>query len=221
MQKRNKETYIKVVPPLFSEEQESGKELKDWIEKQEETVADHRFSAGLVEQINRPYLTIKNCVFRQQIFIECKLESAQIWDVRFENCDLSNVSFSGSSFHRVEFVSCKLLGTNFSETTLNNVSFTDCNSHYMNLSVSKLSNVRFTSCDFRSASINETRLNAVAFEDCLLIEADLSQTKLRGIDLRTCRLEGIRINVPDLKGAIVQTSQALELLPLLGVVIDD
>ncbi|MCD7901908.1 MAG: pentapeptide repeat-containing protein [Bacteroides sp.] len=212
---------VKVTSPFLTEEiEEATQNFKAWTDT-EETVANQHFPRGLTEGINRPYLTVKNCIFSQQVFIDCALKSAQIWDVRFEGCDLSNVSFPECSMHRVEFISCKLVGTNFSEATFNHVRMRDCNAHYINLSMSKISQTQFIQCDFQHGSIIHNRFNGVELEDCQLIGADLSRTSLRGIDLRSCRIEGIQVTIPDLKGAIVQTSQALELLPLLGIKIQD
>ena len=59
----------------------------------------------------------------------------------------------------------------------------------------------------------------VAFEGCTLRSTEFSHTPLRGIDLRQSQLGDLRLTVDDLRGAIVAPSQALDLLPLLGVVV--
>ena len=110
---------VKVVAPFLNSQSESPVPL-DALTDQEK-VSDLYFLKGTVHQIAKPYLSINNCTFKQQIFSECQFKSAQLTDVRFENCDLSNVSFAGTTFYRVEFISCKLLGTGFPEATLNHV----------------------------------------------------------------------------------------------------
>ena len=62
-------------------------------------------------------------------------------------------------------------------------------------------------------------LDGVAFEGCTLRSTEFSHTPLRGIDLRQSQLGDLRLTVDDLRGAIVAPSQALDLLPLLGVVV--
>ena len=64
-------------------------------------------------------------------------------------------------------------------------------------------------------------ITCVAFESCDLVEADFSHAPLRGIDLRTSRISGITLNISDLKGAVITSLQAMDLLPLLGVIIED
>ena len=100
---------VKVVAPFLNSQSESPVPL-DALTDQEK-VSDLYFLKGTVHQIAKPYLSINNCTFKQQIFSECQFKSAQLTDVRFENCDLSNVSFAGTTFYRVEFISWKLLGT--------------------------------------------------------------------------------------------------------------
>ncbi|MEG1564271.1 MAG: pentapeptide repeat-containing protein [Bacteroides sp.] len=221
LSKEKKRMPVRVATPLMEQPQtDSLQSLKELLEK-EETLADLHFAKGTEEYINRPYRSLKNCTFTGKIFLECQLKSAQLSDVRFENCDLSNVSFADSSLHRVEFDSCKLVGTNLSETTLNHVSMTHCSGMYINLSMSKMTQVSFRDCDFRNGSLNDSRLSLVEFPGCMLLETDFSHTSLRGIDLRSSRISGIQLTIADLRGAIISSLQAMDLLPLLGVVIED
>lgn len=219
--KDKKRAPVRVTAPFMEPQTESEQSLKELLEK-EETIADLHFAKATEQCLQRPYLTIRNCTFTGSTLNECQFKSAQLSDVRFENCDLSNTSFAESSLHRVEFVSCKLMGTNLSETTLNHVSMVHCSGMYINLSMSKMSQTSFRACDLRQASFNNCRLNAsIELPDSTLLEADFSHTLLRGIDLRTARINGIVLNIADLRGAIVNSLQAMDLLPLLGVVIED
>lgn len=210
---------VKVVAPIFEEQEENRLPLEALV--QEEKVANTQFSRETVDSLDKAYLSITNCTFSHMLFQDCLFKSAQLTDVRFENCDLSNISFAGSTFYRVEFIACKLLGTNFSETTLSHVLMKGCNGQYINLAMSKMRTACFADSDFRNGSFNDSKLMPAAFEGCQLIEADFSHTSLKGIDLRTSRISGIQLNLPDLKGAVVSSLQAMDLLPLLGVSIKD
>lgn len=216
--KTTKAQPIKIIPPFLSEELKTSDNLKEWLER-EETIGYLHFTKGVTDTLNRPYLTIRNYVFTQQTFFDCLFKSAQISDVRFENCDLSNIQLAESSLHRVEFISCKLLGTNLSETTLSHVMMHDCNAQYINLSMSKLTQVRFSQCDFQHSNFNNNRLTSVAFDTCQFNEADFSQTPLKGIDFRTCQIERLALGFQDIRGAIVGYSQVMDLIPLLGVIV--
>ena len=220
MTKRNTAKPVRVVSPIMEEQETSASTLQEWLDK-EETVSDLLFNKGKEEGINKSYKSFKNCTFQNQIFSECKFHSSQLTDVRFENCDLSNISFAESSLYRVEFIFCKLLGTNFSETTLNHILLHECNAGYINLAMSKMNQVRFAHCLFRNGSFNDCRFSSVAFESCDFVESDISHAPNPGKDRRTTRNSRITLNTSDLKGAIITSLQAMDLLPLLGVIIED
>ena len=105
-----------------------------------------------------------------------------------------------------------MLGTGFLEATLNHVLMDHCYGQYINLSMVKMRTARFSHCNFRNGSLNDSKLMPAAFDTCELLEADFSHTSLKGID---------QLNIADLKGAIVSSLQAIDLLPLLGVKIED
>ena len=210
---------VKVTAPIFEEQEKNTLPLE--VLAKEEKVANARFSRETVDSLDKPYLSINNCTFSHMLFQDCRFKSAQLTDVRFENCDLSNISFASSTFYRVEFIACKLLGTNFPETTLNHVLIKGCSGQYINLAMSKMRTACFADSDFRNGSFNDSKLIPAAFEGCQFMEADFSHTSLKGIDLRTSRISGIQLNLADLRGAIVSSLQAMDLLPLLGVTIKD
>ena len=124
-------------------------------------------------------------------------------------------------FFGLEFISCKLVGTNLPETILNHCRMQDCNARYLNFSMSKINQAEFTTCDLRNSDFNDCKLTSIAFTNCELVEAEFSHTPLRGIDLSDSHIEGIHVNLPDIRGAIVSTHQAMDLTSLLGLVIKD
>jgi uncharacterized protein YjbI with pentapeptide repeats len=58
-------------------------------------------------------------------------------------------------------------------------------------------------------------------KDLNLTSAEFSFTSLKDIDLTTCTISGISANLLDLRGAIIASSQAVDLAGMLGVVIRD
>ena len=109
---------VRIVSPTLEGQAESSKSLKEWFVT-EETVRGLRFNRQTEESIDCSYKSITNCTFSHVQFNNCKLKATHFTDVRFEHCDLSNISFAESSLFRVEFISCKLVGTNLPETILN------------------------------------------------------------------------------------------------------
>ena len=189
------------------------------LSQQADDWTDRSVERGTVGPLAAEHALWHNCLFRNVTFTDCRLHSAQLSDIRFEGCDLSNLALDGAALNRVEFVGCKLLGAALPDATLNHVRLERCNGRYLNLSGSRLRQVRFTECDLTEAALNDCRLDGVAFEGCTLRSTEFSHTPLRGIDLRQSQLGDLRLTVDDLRGAIVAPSQALDLLPLLGVVV--
>ena len=189
------------------------------LSQQADDWTDRSVERGTVGPLAAEHALWHNCLFRNVTFTDCRLHGAQLSDIRFEGCDLSNLALDGAALNRVEFVGCKLLGAALPDATLNHVRLGRCNGRYLNLSGSRLRQVRFTECDLTEAALNDCRLDGVAFEGCTLRSTEFSHTPLRGIDLRQSQLGDLRLTVDDLRGAIVAPSQALDLLPLLGVVV--
>ena len=55
------------------------------------------------------------------------------------------------------------------------------------------------------------------FDNSDLTRAQFFKTSLKGIDLSNNKIEGIAITIEDIKGAIIDQLQAVDLLYLLGV----
>ena len=190
------------------------------LSQQADDWTDRSVERGTVGPLAAEHALWHNCLFRNVTFTDCRLHGAQLSDIRFEGCDLSNLALDGAALNRVEFVGCKLLGAALPDATLNHVRLGRCNGRYLNLSGSRLRQVRFTECDLTEAALNDCRLDGVAFEGCTLRRSGVCENSvLRGIDLRQSQLGDLRLTVDDLRGAIVAPSQALDLLPLLGVVV--
>ena len=47
----------------------------------------------------------------------------------------------------------------------------------------------------------------------------MNYTSLKGIDLTSCNIEGMGVNIADVKGARVTTTQAISLSSILGLII--
>ena len=147
-----------------------------------------------------------------------KLENNTFIDVIFDNCNFSNSSFENSAFIRCEFNNCKLIGCNFAEARIYNVTFNETNANYINLSMSSIENVCFDKTVLRNANFQENKLKNVYFQNSTdLTQAQIFKTSFKNIDLSEAIIEGIAISQEDIKGAIIDASQAIDLLYLLGV----
>ena len=71
---------------------------------------------------------------------------------------------------------------------------------------------------FRARSFG-VRWRALTFEVCPLMAAELFKTPLEGMDLTTCQIDGLIVDPPSLRGAVVTAEQACGLAKLLGLII--
>ena len=132
------------------------------------------------------------CKFTHICIQKGKLEKITFKDVIFENCDFSNTEFIQSAFIRCEFQNCKLSGCNLSENRLYHSSFLETNATYLNLSIASVENVLFKETNLKNSYFQETKIKNLYFE-------------------------GIAISPEDIKGAVVDQLQAMDLMYLLGV----
>lgn len=186
----------------------------------EDPLEGYWFESVPVEDEDLDRLEVRGCVFSHCVWQQLPLRKSGFVDVIFDRCDFSGCDFSGAVFSRVRFESCKLTGVNFGETVFRDVAFTDCRAPYLNLAAAKAQRLLFQACRLNDATFQELKWQA-AFQRCDLTGATFHFAPLKGINLTTNQLAGLRVGLPDLKGAVVNTFQAAELSRLLGLVIND
>lgn len=153
--------------------------------------------------------------------IDSNMSKSSFSDMCFENCDFSNSNIQSSYFFRVTFKDCKLMGVDFSNSNFKNVSFVNCQMHYTNFSNIKCHNLEFINSFLKEASFNACELKMISFHNCDLSDSDFFDTSLNKIDLTTSLISGINVKVKDLKGAVVNSEEALYLSQYLGIIIED
>lgn len=214
----------KITPPRLKANLPAAGGLSAALSDPDNQLAGFAFDHEVVEAVSGQFLSLSNCRIQHTLFSGCRFHKSQFSDVLFSHCDLSNIRLSGCGFHRVEFADCKLTGTDLSESIFNQVVFRGCRGEYMNLSEGKLRHVVFQDCLMRGAAFDSCQLIETEFGGCNLSEAEFHRTPLKGIDLSTCEITAIRVGsvaAGELKGAVVTSLQALELVRLLGVHIRD
>jgi uncharacterized protein YjbI with pentapeptide repeats len=80
---------------------------------------------------------------------------------------------------------------------------------------------RFSNCRLRKADFRSCQFKDVYFSNCDLTEAEFYEAKLENVDFSGSCLNNVKAGVNDLKGAIIDTNQAVEmakhLAALLGI----
>lgn len=200
------------------EETNNIQEELEMATKSQDDVISKKF-VDAIETLNAEKVEISKCHFKNCKCIQSSLQKVYFSDVIFEECDFSNTNFNHSNFVRVKFVNCKLVGCNFSECDFYHILIENTNARYTNFSVSTWKNVQIDSSNMESSSLQDLSLEKVELDNVNLTLAQLFHTSLQKIDFRTCQIEGIVVDEKDLRGAIVNEYQAIELSKLLGLVI--
>lgn len=169
---------------------------------------------------------LENATASQASFQDCRLSNvvltgAGLTKARFSNieaisCDISNANFEQAKISRAALSSCKLLGAQFGEATLADVVFTDSVLNMAHLYGAKLKSVHFSKCTMRGADFRSCSMENVAFTDCDLAGAEFYGAKFTGVKFGGSDISAIKINIEDLKGAIIDRSQLLQLSELLA-----
>jgi len=159
----------------------------------------------------------ENVIFNDVNIINSKFEKTTFKNIKFIHCNFSNTSFDSCSFIRCEFENCKLTGCNFLENRINNVSFIETNADYMNLSMASIDGILFNNTRLRNSYFQENKMKNVFFENTDLMQAQFFNTSLKNIDLSDCNIEGFSVSIEDIKGAIINQFQTVDLMYLLGV----
>ncbi|MGD9720997.1 MAG: pentapeptide repeat-containing protein [Pirellulales bacterium] len=146
-------------------------------------------------------------------------QALRLIDVRLRGCDFSNADLRQASVHRGTFESCNLTGINLAQAQLHHVRFERSKLVLAQFAQAKFVAAEFHNCQLEQADFADADLRGVVFAGCNLRRARLFGAKLEGADLRGSDLSELGATPFELKGAIVDAGQLLQLAPLLGVVV--
>jgi uncharacterized protein YjbI with pentapeptide repeats len=174
-----------------------------------------------VEGLNISDMDISCCVFINCKFRNCIFEGVSFTNCLFKNCDLSFLNLTQGSLVRTEIVESRLSGINLTYGIISNVLLKSTPCRFTNFSEARLSCVEFIGCDMTSCSMDKCRVKQTEFTQCDLTGTDFTRTSLSGVDLRGNRITGIIFLGGELDGAIVDTAQAIGLVRLMGIKVED
>ena len=186
---------------------------------------DEKIFDKLIENIDIPTIdesrvSFDSCVFRNVDFENCTFRYIDLMDVTFEKCDLSNIDFSEGSIFRTEFVNCKMIGSKIEDAHLKDCLFKNILGDYSSFAFSKLNKVSFESSSFASSIFMEVKNKYMNFDDCNFKKSVFTKTYLEDVNLSNCEIDGIEIGIPELYKVKVNASQGLELVKLIGLIVE-
>jgi uncharacterized protein YjbI with pentapeptide repeats len=191
--------------------------VRQWKDNGE--YAELELSGGLPDRgkILRP--AFESVLFRKAVFGPARFAQPCFLDCRFETADLSGGEWEQARFRRVEFSACRGIGAQFPEGQWEDAAFIECNLERSLFDSGKFRSVRFVRCQLAEASFGKADLSGAVFDDCDLSGADMRESILTGTDFRGSKIGGMQAGTRELKGAILESVQVLQIAGLLGVVV--
>ena len=147
------------------------------------------------------------------------LSTPHLRDVRFDTCDFAEAAWDKAQMARIEVIDSRLLGFKAIEARIQDALFKGCNGTLALFWSTTFKAVRFQTCVLREASFYDADLSAVVFDRCDLRGADLRGAKVAGADFRGSQVEGMRVEGCDLRGVVIDPTQAVVFAGLLGLVV--
>ena len=164
---------------------------------------------------------IEDSQLQRVMLTSAKLPKLRLRDVRMEGCDLSAAHLDQAHLLRVEIRSSRLLGVQVLDTHLNDVLFKDCNLDGAAFASVRGKHLRFENCQLKNAAFESAEFENITFSRCDLHHASFFNTKLTNADLRGSNIDGMQIAPEAVRGIKITSSQALQMVGLLGVIVDD
>ncbi len=154
-------------------------------------------------------------------FMRARLPKLRLVDVQLDTCDLTGTIGEQARWHRAVFNGCRLLGAQLLEARCEDVVFHECTLEGAIFASTIFKAARFENCNLREVIFTEADLTNVVFQRCDLTQADLRGSKLGGTDLRGSLINGVQAGAAELKGAIIDPTQAVQVVSVLGIVVKD
>ena len=191
------------------------------------TLADHAEYSGLVlagcslaDQAAQK-VCFDQALLKRVNFGRTRLPGLQASDMRLEACDLSGAQWEKARLRRVELVGCRLVGAKLLDATFEDVLLDHCEADLALFWSASFKVARFERCRLREASFLKAQLPGVVFRDCDLSHADLREARLAGADFRRSVIDGLQVSLPDLRGVIIDPTQATAVAALAGLILRD
>ena len=175
---------------------------------------------GAAEPTDRRF---EDCRFSECRFSGPALRGAAFIRCSFEGCDLSNWDVTGLRFIDVKFRSSKLVGIDWTKANrdpLTAVNFEECLLDYGDFSRLKLPGLQLLRCSVKAVNFDGTIMTGADCRGADFAESVFNQTDLTKADFREARGYAIDPRVNKVTGASFSASEALNLLSVMGVIIE-
>lgn len=186
----------------------------------ESYVSDYIFENVCIEE-NLDNITMDGCKFSKCQFKDCSFSFIEYMDIIFDHCEFENVHLNQCSLSRVHFISCRISGMELSQSLVQDTLFQLCKGHYCDFGGSTFKDCAFDINDLTGSGFVQCDFKKTSFDKCIFNSTEWFNTKLKELDFSSCEIENIAVSSDKLTGVVVNSSQALEFVKLLGIVVKD
>lgn len=188
--------------------------LEDYSEHYSLRLADTDLSGQVAASV-----VFEEARFKRVSFAATRLSRGRFVDADIEGSDFSGAAWDSARLTRVAFSNSRLIGIQLLGAELNDVRFQACNLTGGLLQGIDARHLAFDQCVLRGTSFQSSKLKGVSFRDSDLSGADFQGAQLSSVDFRGANLNQVVAGAADLQGAIIDPSQAAQVVSLLGVVV--
>lgn len=198
-------------------------DLANESSKEDSSLSGISCSNMIINHSNFQNIEIRKSYFENMTFDHCNFEKASFVDVIFQVCDLSNSIFKGAYFERCQFIHCKGVGIDMSKTLLKHVGFEQSNLQYAYFEYAKLNDVEFNQVNLTEVSFSEVQFKNFVSHKSKFINNNFFKTMLDKIDFSDNDFINpiVSNNYSELKGIVLNSIQAVDLVSLFGIIIKD
>ena len=164
-------------------------------------------------------IEFNGCKFINVDFSKYPLKNISFIDCIFEKCNLYGSSFIEKGINRTKFDRCNMVGCDFISCNFNDVIILNSKCDYINFSDSKMKHFMIQDTVVKEGRFVSVKLNDINFNNVDFSNCEFLNTKLQGIDFSNCDINNISVSSNDIKGIIVNETQAIMLVSLLGIII--
>ena len=151
------------------------------------------------------------CVFENVQFEGLKLRRAKFTDVWWRGARALTADFAESEWLDASVLSSAFAGVQAFESQWRRVVFQRCKLDAVNLRGAHLQDVVFEDCILRDVDFTGARMLAVSFPGSALRSAKFAKAKLARVDLRDATVIEVVDGYANLRGAILDSAQSVEL----------
>jgi len=214
-----------MIRPQIPKELHQVKHFSSYVQEylsDESTVSAIELDSEQMQDMDFGKLEMRESVLKDCMFHRCAFKNASFVDVVFYSCDFSNSKFTDTYFERCQFFCCKCIGVDMSHTIIKQTAVEQSNFQYASFDKTKMSDVLFDHSDLTEVSITEAKLKKFTARGSKLIKNNFLKTALTAIDFTETDFSMPTVSMPpvELKGAVINMSQAADLISMWGVVVN-